>query len=182
LLFAIPLGVGLVAWVAALLALSTIYSLLLKGTVLLGNATVALCASSPVLYGAAVTGEVGRRSWIAAALIGLFMLCYEVVKTIADREPDGVSGLRTVATVLGGAASLRILTFLLTVLATLTLSATMLTSHVAAYAVAAVAFLIPVGLAPLAMRRSLDADGIRRGVLMMRIAWLIGLIALWLLR
>ena len=48
--FACSLGSYAILWAIVLLALAFLYSYRAKNTVLLGNAIVALCASSPILF------------------------------------------------------------------------------------------------------------------------------------
>lgn len=99
----------LFAIVVCALALSAWYSFRLKSTVLIGNAVVAGLSSSTILFGALVAGGVTAGAGFAAGMVFFFMLGREILKDIADHDGDRASGVVTVATRLGPAASLRIL-------------------------------------------------------------------------
>ncbi len=85
----------------ACLAAGVVYSVRLKGTVLVGNAFVGLMAATPVLYGSLAGGSPTASTWFAALIMFLFIFADEVLKAIGDREADGAAGLRTVGTRLG---------------------------------------------------------------------------------
>lgn len=116
---ALGLALGALVWSGTLgplsagLALSNLlvcaaYSARLKNTVLIGNATMALLDATIVLYGSLALGTPPRSAWLAAGLFVLFFFGYEILKTIDDREGDARAGLGTVATRLGGPASVRL--------------------------------------------------------------------------
>lgn len=101
-------GPGMCVAMALLVVASALYCLVLKSTVLVGNVLVATLASSPLLIGAWAAGALRRPALLAALLVGLFMLSFEVVKTAVDVVGDGAAGLTTVGTVLGVSTALRI--------------------------------------------------------------------------
>jgi 4-hydroxybenzoate polyprenyltransferase len=92
------LGSPVLVAAAAMLALSVAYNRILKSTVLVGNAVVALVAAASIPYGALVTKRSSAQVGAAALLVFLFVLAGEVLKTLADRSADAQGGLRTVAT------------------------------------------------------------------------------------
>ncbi len=92
------LGLGFAAGTAALLGLSLFYSLLLKGTVFVGNITVGVVCASTIIFGAAVGGQATRPAWVASSVVFLFIVAYETVKTLQDREADAAGSLSTMAT------------------------------------------------------------------------------------
>lgn len=92
-------------WPAFLTALASnvlliLYSLRLKTTVLLGNATVAAISAMSAVFGGMAAGNARPTLWLA-----LIILCgimgREVLKTLADYEGDLRYRCRTVATVWG---------------------------------------------------------------------------------
>lgn len=92
-------GVGLAfAGLAAVLGgLGFAYSYRLKNSILVGNATVALLAGSAIAYGALAAGGLNAAVGVACGLTFLYMLAFEVLKTIQDWAGDSAAGLRTVA-------------------------------------------------------------------------------------
>src|SRR6202023_997285 len=112
------------------------YSLRFKNTVLLGNIVVALCASSPIAFGAAVSRRFDAPVWLVAGLAFSFMLAYETLKTIADREPDAAAGLRTFATEMGVHASIYLFRFLIVILTAAACSAYIVSSRPGFYLIA----------------------------------------------
>lgn len=89
------------AFAAALLALSWLYSMRLKSTVLAGNILVAALASSTVPFGAVAGGHVPPRVFAVQGVVLTFSLTFEIVKTAIDALGDAAAGIRTVATRLG---------------------------------------------------------------------------------
>jgi 4-hydroxybenzoate polyprenyltransferase len=104
----LSLGPAMGALTLAILGLGVAYSLVLKGTVLAGNAVIGVLSASTLLYGARATVGGDRIVFLAALLVFLFILAYEILKTVADRDGDVRGGVRTVATRLGRRASIRI--------------------------------------------------------------------------
>lgn len=94
-------GPGFLVVAAVILVLSCGYSMWWKGTVLVGNAVVALLASSPITYGAAAAGGVDVLVVAVQVEVFVFMSAFEVVKTGIDADGDAAVGLRTVATRFG---------------------------------------------------------------------------------
>lgn len=89
------------AFAAALLALSWLYSTRLKSTVLAGNLLVATLASATVPFGAVAVGHVPPRVFAVQGVLLTFSLGFEIVKTAVDVHGDAAAGVRTVATWLG---------------------------------------------------------------------------------
>ncbi|MFO7536694.1 MAG: geranylgeranylglycerol-phosphate geranylgeranyltransferase, partial [Chloroflexota bacterium] len=92
-------------WPAFLIALVSniilyVYSLRLKSTVLLGNATVATISALSAIFGGVAAGNVVPTLWLAL-IIFVGIMGREVLKTMADYEGDLSQRCRTVATVWG---------------------------------------------------------------------------------
>jgi geranylgeranylglycerol-phosphate geranylgeranyltransferase len=108
LLLAASLGPALGLFALATAALATLYSFAFKGTVLWGNACMALLIASIPLYGGIAGGGATPLVWAVAGLMWLFDFSHEILKTTADWEGDGRAGLRTVATAFGVSGAVRI--------------------------------------------------------------------------
>ncbi|WP_448619512.1 UbiA family prenyltransferase [Geodermatophilus sp. URMC 65] len=101
-------GSPLDIWSAACIALSPLYSICLKGTVLLGNAFIAVMATSPLVVGALMAGGVRSDLILETIVIAIAMLSFEVNKTARDLQGDEAGGLRTVATCFGANAAIKL--------------------------------------------------------------------------
>ena len=101
LLLASWLGPLMLAIALGTVLLSGIYSYYLKGTMLLGNAAMAVLNGSIVLYGALAVGTVPPTVWAAGVLILLYTFSQEILYDVEDEEGDARAGLRTTATGLG---------------------------------------------------------------------------------
>ena len=89
-----------------------IYSVWLKSTVLLGNATVALISALSPVFGGVAAGNVRPSLWLGAIVfVGIFGR--EVLKTLADYEGDKAHNVRTISTAVGPRAARTIFFFLL---------------------------------------------------------------------
>lgn len=108
LILAASLGPGLGLFALSTTLLATLYSFALKGTVLWGNACMALLIASIPLYGGLAGGGATALVWVVAGLMWLFDFSHEILKTTADWRGDGQAGLRTVATAFGVAGAVRI--------------------------------------------------------------------------
>jgi geranylgeranylglycerol-phosphate geranylgeranyltransferase len=180
---AVPLGMTAVLWVITLLGLAFLYSYRAKNTVLLGNSLVALCASSPIVFGAVTTRHAPAVAWIAAGLSFTFMLSYETLKTISDRDSDAASGVHTFATWTSLRTVIYLLRCLIAVLTIAACTASAASSRPLIYLAAImVTFVIPAWCAVVKLGRAPDSTAIKSSVFLMRSAWFLGIIALWLLR
>ncbi|MEI7643066.1 MAG: UbiA family prenyltransferase [Chloroflexales bacterium] len=108
LLLAAALGPALGLFALGTTLLAAIYSFVLKGTVLWGNACMALLIAAIPLYGGLAGGGVTPLVGVVAGLMWLFDMSHEILKTTADWAGDGRAGLRTVATALGVRGALRV--------------------------------------------------------------------------
>lgn len=76
------------------------YSMRLKSTVLMGNATVAAISALSAVFGGVAAGNVWPTLWLAV-IIATAIMGREVLKTLADYEGDLRQRCRTIATVWG---------------------------------------------------------------------------------
>lgn len=126
-----PWALGLaVSWVA----LVVLYCARLKGVAFVGNAVVALVASSAFVMGAA-SQERAAASLIPLALAFLYHLAREIVKDVEDLEGDAASGAATLAVRLGAERSMAIARAVLVALVILTAAPYALGVYGAGYAV-----------------------------------------------
>ena len=89
-----------------------VYSVWLKSTVLLGNATVALISALSPIFGGVAAGNAGPSLWLGAIVfVGIF--AREVLKTLADYEGDNAHNVRTISTAVGPRAARTVFFFLL---------------------------------------------------------------------
>jgi geranylgeranylglycerol-phosphate geranylgeranyltransferase len=175
-------GIYAMLWTVVLLALAFLYSFRVKNTVLAGNAVVAACASSPILFGSVICGGPVVLAAIGTGLSFTFMLAYETLKTIADRDSDAASGINTIAARFGARAATLMLRSLIALLTVGAFAAIAVSSHPLAYFIAIlVTFALPAWSAVAVLGSCPDAKAIRVSVLFMRSAWFLGIIALWLL-
>lgn len=169
-------------WTAALLAIAFFYSYCAKKIALAGNAAVALCASSPILFGALIAGGSSGPAWAGAGLSFVFMFTYETLKTIADRDADAACGVHTFAVKAGLFPAVFLLRALVALLTLLTVAASAVSSRPAAYLAAVlITFVIPAWSAIAVLGRAESRKNINASIVLMRSAWLLGIIALWLL-
>jgi len=177
------LGRYAMLWTIVLLALAFLYSYRAKNTVLLGNGIVALCASSPILFGSIIVGRPSSLAWIGTGLSFTFMLAYETLKTIADRDSDAASGVHTFATQAGARAAVLLFKGLIALLTIAAWAASAASPHPVTYFLAIlVTFVLPTWSAIAVLGSSPGEKAIRASVFLMRSAWFLGIIALWLLR
>lgn len=167
---------------SGLLAVAIGYSYVFKGTIVLGNAVVACCASAPVVYGAMVAGLVTSSVWIASALSLQFIFSYETLKTLRDRDSDAAAGLRTLATVAGPSVSVRLFSFCAILLGATVVAAATVSSTQVWYLLSALPLLGCLTAAVVLAARRTSGGGIERSLRLLRIAWLIGLADMFLLR
>lgn len=179
---AAQVSVGVAGWMALLLLVAVAYSLFLKDTVVVGNVVVALCASTPVLFGALVVDSFAAPVWVGAGLVFLFMITNETLKTISDFQADGSGGLRTITTVHGVRASVTLLRVLTAVLTFGGLVAAAVSSSPGWYVVVAlVTYVLPSWTAVMMLGRVPAPAETIKPVYLMRFSWFFGLSALWLL-
>lgn len=114
----ISLRLGTLEAVVALLVLGllTLYNLRLKGTPGSGNLLIAVLAGSTLLTGGVAAQGFNVRQWgplLSPALsLMLFIAARELLKTIEDIAGDRAADKRTVATTLGSARTMEIVTIL----------------------------------------------------------------------
>lgn len=164
---------------SVLLAVAIGYSYVFKGTIVLGNAVVAGCASVPVVYGAMVAGSVTSSVWIASGLSLQFIFSYEALKTLRDRDGDAAAGLRTLATAAAPSVSLRLFGGCAVLLGATVVAAAAVSSTRVWYLLSAMPLL---GCLTVAVVLAFRRGRIERSLRLLRIAWLIGLADMFLLR
>lgn len=105
--------VNLPAFLIVLISNSLLYfySMRLKSTVLMGNATVAAISALSAVFGGVAAGNVWPTLWLAV-IIATGIMGREVLKTLADYEGDLRQRCRTIATVWGRRAA-RVVFYLL---------------------------------------------------------------------
>ena len=168
---------------AGLLAVAIAYSYAFKSTVLVGNLLVAACASFPVIYGGAVAGPLTPAIWAACALSFLFILSYETLKTLRDRESDAAAGLRTLATVAAPRSSVRLFVSSVVVLGGAAVAASTVSSTTVLYLVSVLPLLGMLTIATMPYAKAQPSPStIERSLRLLRVAWLVGLIDMLLLR
>lgn len=95
---ALTLGVMPFVVALALTALSQLYNVALKATVLWGNLAVAFLGGATITYGAWIAGSIHGRVLAAAALTFVYLFAYEVLTSVDDEAGDRAMGVRTIAT------------------------------------------------------------------------------------
>ena len=191
LVLSLALGGAAAAIGVAATALSAVYSLRLKRTVLLGNASVALLVSAVLVFGAVVActpaGEgaacaLGGTVWVAAAITFSFILAQEALATLEDERDDRAVGYRTTATVLGPGRAAVLVRVLLLVFIAAALAPWLLGDAGVAYGAAVVVgSIVPVGVALWWLRSPLEKRRVDAAVRLMRYVWVTGFLPLGLL-
>ena len=122
-----------------------VYSVWLKSTVLLGNATVALISAMSPVFGGVAAGNAGPSLWLGAIIfVGIFVR--EVLKTLADYEGDKAHNVRTISTAIGPRAARTIFFFLLGATAIV-----MMAPYLAGYYQPVYAWIVALGVFPVAI-------------------------------
>ena len=98
-------GAGSLAVLGAMLTIG-LGSLLLRRVVGLGQISISLLFTVPVLYGGLVAGGLRIGHWLAAALVTVFVFARETIKGSSDEEGDLAAGYGTLATRYGKAGVL----------------------------------------------------------------------------
>ncbi|MBP6016999.1 MAG: geranylgeranylglycerol-phosphate geranylgeranyltransferase [Candidatus Promineofilum sp.] len=122
-----------------------VYSMWLKSTVLLGNATVALISAMSPLFGGVAAGNVRPSLWLGA-IIFVGILGREVLKTLADYDGDQAHHVRTISTAIGPRAARTVFFFLLGATAIV-----MLVPYLAGHYHAVYAWIVALGVFPVAI-------------------------------
>jgi geranylgeranylglycerol-phosphate geranylgeranyltransferase len=174
---------ALVPFVAVYVVLSVWYSHSLKGTVLLGNATVAALVASLPIYGGTIFGTVNDKLLAASLMTFLFALAQEILFTLEDAKGDRDSGLRTTATSLGASGSLLLFRATMVLLALACLAPRYLGFATGAYAVAVlVCTVLPTLITAFLLRREAGQRELATAAAVMRFTWCTSVIPFALLR
>ncbi|MFD5074262.1 UbiA family prenyltransferase [Streptomyces sp. NPDC058371] len=182
---AAALGLAETLLASALLFLAFAYSYRFKDTVFVGNVTVGIVCCGTLVFGSLTSGRLTPSSGVAAAVILLFVVAYEIVKTLQDREADSAAGLRTLATAYEPGVSVAAFTAVAAVLCVTALGVgSPFSSEPVPCLVLLLLFLIaPVGLCAHILRTWPDRAGsTARSLLILRLAWFPGLLSLTLLK
>lgn len=102
------LGRGAMFWAVLFLLLGLVYTLYVRRVFWLGNIYVAFVASLPIIYGADTSGIYSTAVVFAQVEVFLFMLQFEIIKTMRDIVGDRAAGYRTFGVVCGERATMRI--------------------------------------------------------------------------
>jgi len=94
--------IDMLALTAACFAIATLmgYNAWLKRTVLIGNLIIATLSGATLFVGGYTVGQLRPLLW-PSALVSLFILAREILKTIEDVPGDRRAGMRTIATAWG---------------------------------------------------------------------------------
>jgi geranylgeranylglycerol-phosphate geranylgeranyltransferase len=122
-----------------------VYSVWLKSTVLLGNATVAFISAMSPVFGGVAAGNPRPSLWLGA-IIFVGILGREVLKTLADYEGDKAHRVRTIATAIGPRAARTVFFFLLGATAII-----MLAPYLFGFFEPVYAYIVALGVFPVAI-------------------------------
>jgi geranylgeranylglycerol-phosphate geranylgeranyltransferase len=122
-----------------------VYSVWLKSTVLLGNATVALISAMSPVFGGVAAGNARPSLWLGA-IIFVGILGREVLKTLADYEGDKAHRVRTIATAIGPRTARTVFFFLLGATAII-----MLVPYLFGFFEPVYAYIVALGVFPVAI-------------------------------
>jgi geranylgeranylglycerol-phosphate geranylgeranyltransferase len=184
-------AVGLAAFIGLLgetqavltLAVGWLYSFRLKGTVLIGNAVVALLDGYCVTFGALCAGGLNGKVIAATAFVFLFCFAYLVLLTVRDYYPDSVASIRTVATVLGERSAILVFASLAIAMSIALILPALLGWFSGSYLIAIlVTAVCPMLTAALLVGIKTGATAIAAAILMLRLSWFPGIASLMLLR
>jgi geranylgeranylglycerol-phosphate geranylgeranyltransferase len=167
----------------ALVVLSALYSYSLKNTVLLGNGLVALLDASIIVYGGLVIDSLTRAIWLASLMLFLHVFAHEILYTLRDRAGDALAHLRTTATYLGTATSIKL--FRIVVLAFVTAALVPWLARLAPdlylYTIVVCAIL-PTITAAVILRAGTAEDNLRRATWVMKSVWFFSILPIILLK
>jgi 4-hydroxybenzoate polyprenyltransferase len=92
------LGAVSMAVLGAMVIVGLAYSLFLRRVVGLGQGSISLLFTVPILYGGIAGGGLRLEHWLAAALVTVFVFARETIKGCPDRAGDLAAGYGTLAT------------------------------------------------------------------------------------
>lgn len=179
---AATLGTRLFLFALLLITASILYSYLLKGTVLFGNALIALMIASILVYGAMVGGQVTSGVLIALGLTFFFVFSQEILVTIRDEKGDRTAGVQTVAVLFGGSRSLIVFRVVALLGAGLSIIPPIIGMASVPYFVAAITCVALPIITMVWITRSHSNEAICRAVVTMRYISIVSLLPILLLR
>jgi geranylgeranylglycerol-phosphate geranylgeranyltransferase len=177
------LGPRLAAVTAGAVFLSAAYSYRLKGTFLLGNATVALLVAAVLIFGSMAAGTITSATLAAAAITYPYILGQEALFNVEDEEQDREAGLRTTGTELGLERGTRWVRGILMCFVALAIGPWALGHASLAYLLAlGVLVLAPTAILLYCIRPPVSRPGIARAAKWSRVVWLTSFVPLSMLR
>lgn len=183
--FGVAAFIGFLAVAQAIVTLLVgwLYSFRLKGTVLIGNAIVALLDGYCVTFGALCTGGLTSRVIAASIFVFLFCFAYLVLLTARDYYADGVAAIRTVATVLGERGAILVFEFLAIAMSIALILPALLGWFSSNYLIAILITIVcPMLTAALLVSLKTGATAMAAAILILRLSWFPGIAGLMLLR
>ena len=179
---AATLGTKLFLFALLLVTTSILYSYWLKGTVLFGNALIALMIASILIYGAMVGGQVTSGVLMAIGLTFFFVFSQEILVTIRDENGDRTAGVRTIAVLFGGSRSLIVFRTIALLAGGLSILPPIFGLASLPYFVAAITCIALPIITMVWITRSLSNEAICRAIVTMRYISIISLLPILLLR
>jgi geranylgeranylglycerol-phosphate geranylgeranyltransferase len=177
------LGLGFAVVAFAAVGLSWAYSYRLKGTLLLGNAAVALLVAAALVYGALTAGPVSAAAWMAAVIAFPYVLAQEALFNLEDEEQDRVAGLQTTATRLGAERAAELVRAFLMAFMVIALAPWVLGLASARYLAAVLVLLVfPTAVLIYLLRRPLSRVAVAQAAKLTRLAWVTSFLPLALLK
>jgi 4-hydroxybenzoate polyprenyltransferase len=167
----------------ALVVLSALYSYYLKNTVLLGNGLVALLDASIIVYGGLVIDSLTQAIWLASLMLFLHVFAHEILYTLRDRAGDALAHLKTTATYLGTATSIRLFRIVVMVFVVVALVPwfASLGPDLYLYTIV-ICTILPTIIAVVMVRASTAEDNLRRATWVMKSVWFFSILPIALLK
>jgi len=177
------LGLSFAVFALAAVGLSWVYSYHLKGTLLLGNAAVALLVAAALIYGALAAGPVSAAAWMAAVIAFPYVLAQEALFSLEDEQQDRVAGLQTTATRLGAERAAGLVRAILVAFIVVALAPWVLGLASARYLAAVIVLLvIPAAVLIYLLRRPLSRVAVAQAAKLTRLVWVTSFLPLALLK
>jgi geranylgeranylglycerol-phosphate geranylgeranyltransferase len=168
-----PRGAAVVgAWVG----LTALYSAVLKGVPVFGNAVVSLVAASPFVLGAVSQGP-AAPALVPTGLAFLVHLAREAVKTAEDAPGDARAGVRTLAVAAGERAALRLARIVVVITLVAAPAPYFAGLYGIGYALAVVVVEVALGVVLYVLARAPERAALRLASNGLKLVMLVGLVA-----